>query len=128
MIENEPYEGPERRKANLQLEEALAEVQRLHNAATSLANAVANTAHRSELVALHDEMQRDFKIKLISQAVLIAVATIIVIFFTNVKFNNNAEAVRKGHEVIACLLGKTEASRTGELAATVLVTCQQSVK
>lgn len=124
MIENDKYVGPERRSSNLALDDALAEVQRLHNAATTLANAVANTANRGELAALREDVRKDFQIKLILQVTFTIVAIIILVFLINVMFNNMDKKIDRGHAVISCLLGKAEAQRTGDLTATALVTCQ----
>lgn len=124
--EPERFNGPERRRDNLQLDAALAEVQRLHNAATTLANAVANTAHRSELVALQDEVKREFQIKLVAQAVLTVVALCILIFYMQFKFNHLTKQIDKGHDVVLCMQSLTEAQRTGDLAAQSLLTCEQS--
>lgn len=134
MLENddgpeiERRSGRERRKENKELEDALAEVQRLHGAATTLATAVANTAHRSELVSLRETINKDFRQKLIYQAVLAVVAIIILISFFNHKMNNHARAVDKRFQVTNCLQGKTEAQRTGELGITSLAACRATVR
>lgn len=119
------YTGPERRQEHLQLETALAEVQRLNSAATTLATAVANSAQKTELLSLKDEVKRDFQIKMISQAVLTAFALIVLIWYMQVKFSHNQKAIGKGHDVITCMLTKTEVQRTGDFADPARIACEQ---
>lgn len=128
MEESEGYEGLERRKSNLELDEALLKVQKLHNAAETLANAVANTAHRSELESLRVEIQDENKRRTYISAGLAAAVVIILIFAFSIKISNLNKSVKHGHEVITCMQGKPEAQRTGDLYATALVTCEQTTK
>lgn len=122
------YTGPERRQGNLQLDEALAEVQRLHNAATTLANAVTHTATRHELEELRAQVTKERWIMLCINSALTAIIILFLIIFFTVKMNNQSKAMKIGHEIITCMQGKTEAQRTGDLAGNALVTCEQRAK
>lgn len=122
------YMGPERREENAKLDLALAEVQRLNTAASTLATAVTGTAHRAELESLQAEVKREFQFKLIFQACMTAVAIIVLILYMQVKFSRMSGAIDRGHQVINCLQGKTEVQRTGDFATTALVTCEQTTR
>lgn len=122
------YSGPERRKDFVQLDEALAEVDKLHSAVTTLATAVVNTVPRQELVALHEQADKEKKSRNIIEAGLSLGIVLLLIIFMNYKSNKTASETKHHHQVVACLLAQPEASRTGTLAATALVTCEQTVK
>ena len=122
------YDGPERRKDVLQLDEALAEVQKLNDATSTLAQAVVNTAQRHELEALSAEVARDFKVKLYFIAGIAVVSLVILMVFFNWRLSTQAKQIDKGHQVLSCLLTQPEVNRTGQFGATALVTCQQSVR
>lgn len=122
------YEGPERRMDYLQLDSALKEVQRLHGSVNILADAMQNSVPRSELEALRAEVKRDFLVKLYFIIGISVASVLILMGFINMKFNHSANDVRHGHNVIACLLGQPEASRTAQFAATAEVTCEQTSK
>lgn len=124
-IETPRYTGPERRQDHLQLETALAEVQRLNSAAATLATAVTNTAQKAELIGLRDEVKRDFMVKMVFQAILTTVALLILVFYMQVKFSHNQKSINKGHDVIICMQTKTEAQRTGDLADSARIACEQ---
>lgn len=119
------YQGPERRAENKRLDEAIAEVQRLHGTAEILANAVANTAPKHELEAIRAEVKRDFEIKIVFQAALTLVACLFLLWYMQVKFANNQKSINKGHDVLICMLQKTEAQRTGDFSDSARVACEQ---
>lgn len=122
------WDGPERRKDYVEIDHALEKVQHLHNAVLTLADAVGNTVPRKELANLQAEVAKDFRYKLYFQAGLTVIACIfLVIVFARIEGDVNAK-IEKGHAVINCLQGKTEAERTGTLAATALITCEQTTK
>jgi hypothetical protein len=59
---------------------------------------------------------------------LTIIAVAILMFTQTTRVGNTRKQISKDHAVIMCLLGQPDASRTGTLAATALVTCQQTVK
>ena len=122
------YVGPERRKDYVELEVALEKVDHLHGAVTTLANAMSNAVPRRELDELRDEVKKDFLYKIYLQLGLTVLFVIFFIVFLNLKFTAEDKSISKGHGVIACLLAQPETARTGTLAATALVTCEQTVK
>lgn len=124
-IEMPRYTGPERRQDHLQLETALAEVQRLNSAATTLATAVANSAQKTELLSLRDEVKKDFMIKMIFQTVLTVLAIIVLVLYMQVKFGNNKKATNKSQDIMTCLLTKTEVQRTADFADAARIACEQ---
>jgi hypothetical protein len=128
MAHKEEYEGPERREDYIALDKALAEVQKLHGSVITLANAVVNTVPRSELEDLKQEVKKDFLIKMYSQAILTVVALVILLIMMNRITHNLGDDIKAGHEVIVCLQGKAEAERTGALAATAQITCEQTTR
>lgn len=122
------YEGTERRREMIQLDEALAEIEKLRGAATTLANAVVNTAQREELLALQQEVAKDFKLKLYAQGALtVAACLFLVIVFIRITNSLNT-SIEKGHDVITCLQTKAEAQRTGDAGPTALLLCKQTQK
>lgn len=118
------YTGPERRQNHLELDAALQEVQRLHGAVSTLATAVTNTVPKQELQALREEVKRDFYLKIYIQIGIVLVVTALALLLINVKLNNSAKAAERSHQIIRCLLTKTEVQRTGDLGPTAIVTCQ----
>lgn len=122
------YDGPERRKDYLELDGALQEVERLHSAVTTLATAVTNTVPRAELEALKKEVHRDYLLKLYFMAGFTAIGVILIVVFMNMKVNNLSKSTEHNHAIIQCLQGKPEAARTGDLAATALLTCEQTTR
>lgn len=122
------YIGPERRKDYIELDRALEQVEHLHSAVTTLATAVTNTVPRQELEALRHEMRRDYLIKIYFMGGFTAVIIVWMSFFMNFKIDNANQSIKHGHSVIECLMGKTEAQRTGDNAATAAVTCEQTVR
>lgn len=122
------YVGPERRRDYIELDQALEKVDHLHGAVTSLANAMSNAVPRRELEDLRDEVKKDFLYKIYLQLGLTVLFVFFFVIFVNAKFNSLDTSIKKGHGVIACLLAQPETSRTGSLAATALVTCEQTVK
>jgi hypothetical protein len=122
------YDGPERRSSNLELDNALAEIERLRDAATTLATAVSTTVQRRELEELKTEVRRDYLMKIYFMAAFSVAIVIIVIGYINFKMNHASASAKHGHAVIECLLGQPEASRTGAVAATAIVTCEQTVR
>lgn len=122
------YSGSERRKERLKLDEALSEVQRLHNAATTLATAVTHTATRHELEELREQVKKErIVMTIINSALTFVIILFLAIFFT-VKLASMVKTINRGHEVITCLQGKTEVQRTGDFSGTALVTCAQSAR
>lgn len=122
------YSGPERRQDYLQLDAAVSEVKRLHGTVEVLANAVVNTVPRQELVEIKREIRKDFLLKIYLQLGLTIVFVIFFIVFVNMKFNNLDNSVKKGHEIILCMQGKTEAGRTGDAYQTARLVCEQTAK
>lgn len=119
------YEGPERRKGYEQLDAALENVERLHGAVTTLATAVVNTVPRQELEALKDEMNREFRIKILTSVVVGFMCITIVLFFINRMLDNQSRAIDKGHKALVCLESKADAEKTGSLADTARITCER---
>lgn len=122
------YNGPERRQDYVQLEQALEQVDRLHGAVTTLATAVTNTVPRRELEDLRTEVKKDFLIKIYLQLGLTIAFVLFFIIFINIKFNDLDKSVKKGHEVILCMQGKTESQRTGDAYQAARVICEQTTK
>lgn len=122
------YNGPERRKDYVELDHALEKVERLHSAVTTLATAVTNTVPRQELVDIKDEIKRDFLWKVYFQLGLTVICLAFLVVFFNSQFSRVKDTSRHGHAVLACLLAQPEAMRTSTLAATTLVTCEQTVR
>lgn len=122
------YPGPERRADYLALDDALAEVQKLHQTAEILANAVANTVPRQELVGIKNEIKKDFLFKLYFQLGLTVLCLLLLFVYFNIKFSQENSAIKKGHEVILCMNGKTESQRTGDNYQTARLVCEQTTK
>lgn len=122
------YSGPERRQDYLKLDAAIEEVQKLHNTAEVLANAVVNAVPRHELVSIKNEIKRDFLYKLYFQAGLTVISLFILFVFFNAKFNSQNNSIKHGHEIILCMQGKTEAQRTGDAYQTARLVCEQTTK
>lgn len=122
------YDGPERRQSYIDLDHAMANVERLHGAVTTLAGAVVNTVPRQEIDELREEVRRDYLTKIYFMAGFTVVSVVILLAFMNTKINSVNHSARHNHGIIQCLLGQPEASRTGSLASTALVTCDQTVK
>ena len=122
------YAGPERRKGYVDLETALEKVEQLHGAVTTLATAVTNTVPRQELEDLKTEVQKEFKQKILINAALSGIIVLMLALFINYKLNSVEGDIKKGHDVITCLQGKTEAQRTGDNGPTALLLCTQTQK
>lgn len=122
------YDGPERRADYLKIDAAIAEVQRLHGTTEILAEAVANTVPRQELVAIKEEIKRDFLYKLYFQLGLTIICLFLLFIYFNAKFNQQNNVIKKGHEVILCMQGKAEASRIGDYYQTARLVCEQTTK
>lgn len=122
------YNGPERRQDYVQLEQALEQVERLHGAVSTLATAVTNTVPRRELEDLRAEVKKDFLIKIYLQIGLTVAFIFFFVIFINMKFNRMDGSVKKGHEVILCMQGKTESQRTGDAYQAARVICEQTTK
>jgi hypothetical protein len=122
------YNGPERRQDYVALDQALDQVDRLHGAVSTLATAVTNTVPRRELEDLRDEVRKDYLTKIYFMAGFSVAIIIVLLSFINMKINTSSKQASHGHAVIECLLGLPADTRTGTLAATSLVTCEQTVK
>lgn len=122
------YDGPERRQDYLALDTALAEVQKLHGSVTTLANAMTNSVPRQELVELRAEVKKDFLYKIYIQLGLTVAFVLFFLIFMNWKFNSLDASVKRGHEVILCMQGKTESQRTGDAYQTARIVCEQTTK
>jgi hypothetical protein len=125
---DENYHGPERRADYMQLEGALLEVEKLHGAVTTLATAVVNTVPRRELEGIREEVAKDFKYKVYLQVGLTIVSLLFLMLYYNRLSDIRQVESKKAHSVIECLLTLPEASRTGTLGPTSIVTCEATAK
>jgi hypothetical protein len=87
-----------------------------------------NTAQRDELDALRQEIKDEQRKRNAVEAALSLAIILVIIMFFNIKINHLNGDVKKGHDVITCLQGKTEAQRTGEAGPTALLLCTQTQK
>jgi hypothetical protein len=120
------YQGPERRHMvtaadDARLDTALAEIRRLHGAATELASVVARTVPREEAEA----RERQFRFQMLGLGIAVLVSALFIPLITSIMLGSHFEQINDGQRIISCLLTKTEAERTGTIADTALLACTE---
>ena len=123
------YTGPERRRLipsaeDARLDLALAEIRRLHGAATELASVVARTVPPEEAAA------RESQFRWILVAVCAAVVFLLAftLLFLLPKLLDRFDRLDHGQQVQQCLMTRPEAARTGFEADTAILACEREAQ